>query len=179
MLNFNEWLKEEEFKLFEEIYTKESVIDVLKGAVGAGRGLFKAGHGFMTMGDEALAKMVGDGTKGRLKKGWSDFSGGLKDMFVGTSKQKQKLTIQPADDAQHTQTKTVEKPTAATKTVEKPTPSETWEDVAKKYNSATSEKERRAIQVRLAQIDPVKYQKALERAYKLKLRQHAMRKVTT
>lgn len=190
MLNFNDWLIEEEFKLWEEVYTKESILDILKGAYGTGKGLLRAGHGFMTVGDEALAKMVGDGTKGRMTQGWKDLGGGLKDVFIGGSPKPKHEPIvktiekpaQPvaAKNPEPIVRKNEKQPTIQTTTQD--STKETWEDLAKQYNAATSEKERRALQIRLAQTDPVKYQQALERAYKLKLRRHAMRsgqRVTT
>lgn len=186
MNNFSEWLKEEEFKLWEEIYN-ESLWDMLKGAGGAARGLLRAGHGFMTVGDEALAKMVGDGTKGRMTQGWKDLGGGLRDAVVGKPKKEPTQTPATAPESSFktasnpeikikSTTQTSSPATAQEKTSSPAGPAKTsWDDLVKKYNSTTSKEERRRIQVQLAQLDPIRYQQALENAYKLKLRKHAMR----
>jgi hypothetical protein len=187
MNNFLEWLKEEEFKLWEELHT-ESLLDVLKGAGGAARGLLRSGKGFMTVGDESLAKMMGDGTKGRMTQGMKDLGGGLRDAIIGSNNKKNttqslrpgavQTSATPKEVSSKIKIKSqTSQPATASKEVSPPAAQKqtSWDDLAKKYNSATSKEEKRRIQVQLAQSDPIKYQQALENAYKLKLRRHAMR----
>lgn len=86
-MEFREYLEKEtrlEFKLFESIHLEdqgwiadESVMDIVKGAGKVIKGAAQSGAGLMSMGDEAIARAMGDGTKGRFKGGWDGFSKGV------------------------------------------------------------------------------------------------------
>ena len=99
-MTFKDYLLKEEFdeqcRLFElcdsidpDWMMDESVWDMARGAWNTGVGAAKSVAGALTMGDEALARSMGQGTKGRFKRGWEGFKGGLKQTFVGAPKQPQ------------------------------------------------------------------------------------------
>jgi hypothetical protein len=92
-VQFREYLEEEtrlEFELFESIHLEdqdwiadESVMDILRGTGRVIKGVAQTGSGIMSMGDEALARAVGDGTKGRFKGGWDRFARGVGNIGSG------------------------------------------------------------------------------------------------
>lgn len=91
-MEFREYLEEQsrlELELFESIYQEdpgwidESVMDIVRGTGRVIKGVAQAGSGVMSMGDEALARAVGDGTKGRFKGGWSRFARGVGNIGSG------------------------------------------------------------------------------------------------
>lgn len=193
MKRFNEWLKEkQEFELWENAILDESFLDIIKGLANTGVGAFRTGSGFMTVGDEALAKLMGQGTKGRMKDGADEFKKGLRQMFIGLPKEKtkdpvkepiQQIQVQIPDPVKEPvpvkQTSTTEaqpKQKNISKQPEKQIEKEPdlWDMLIKKYKSAKTKQERRAIQIQLAKADPVKYQQALKRAEQLKLRSKAI-----
>jgi hypothetical protein len=107
-VEFREYLENElalELRLFEGIYqedpdwmsrTDESLLDIAKGVGGVIKGAVQSGSGLMSMGDEALARAVGDPTKGRMKGGWNRFAkgignigGGLRQAVVGSPSKSQ------------------------------------------------------------------------------------------
>lgn len=96
-MEFKEFVEKEELELFHEaIQLDESLLNVAKGIAGTGMGLLKAGSGAMTIGDEALAKMVGSGTKGRMTRGWKNLGGGLRDAIIGKPSQKPQQQTAPS-----------------------------------------------------------------------------------
>lgn len=92
-MQFREYLEEEtrlEFELFESIHLEdqdwiadESVMDILRGTGRVIKGVAQTGSGIMSMGDEALARAVGDGTKGRFRGGWDRFARGVGNIGSG------------------------------------------------------------------------------------------------
>ena len=85
-MEFREYLEREtrlEFELFKSIHldqgriADESVMDIVKGAGKVIKGVAQSGAGIMSMGDEAIARAMGDGTKGRFRGGWDRFSRGV------------------------------------------------------------------------------------------------------
>lgn len=92
-MQFKEYLEEEkrlELELLESIYREdpnwiadESVMDIVKGAGRVIKGVAQTGAGFMSMGDEAIARAMGDGTKGRFKGGWDRLSKGIGNIGSG------------------------------------------------------------------------------------------------
>lgn len=91
-MEFKQYLENElnaELDLFEQIYQEdpdwigESLFDIARGAGNIVRGAAQSGAGLMSIGDEALAKMMGDGTKGRMKGGWSGLARGVGNMGKG------------------------------------------------------------------------------------------------
>lgn len=188
---FNKWLKEEEFDLFNEYLLNDSLKGIAQGVLGAGRGVLGAGKaafrtldGAMTVGDELLSKMVGQGTKGRMRSGLNNFAGGVRDFVVGP-----KPSVKPTDQ-QPKQTKTNQVQTAQplqqqpqtsqTKSVSPnvgfmpPYFANTWDELAQSYKVAKTRQEKDAIQKKLAILDPIKYQQALKKAEKMRLRSSAM-----
>jgi hypothetical protein len=70
----------------------ETLLDIVKGAGRVAKGAVQSGVGIMSMGDEALSRLVGDPTTGRMKSGWDRFArgagnvaGGVKQALVGGS----------------------------------------------------------------------------------------------
>lgn len=195
MKRFNEWLKEkQEFELWENAFLDESFLDIIKGLANTGVGAFRTGSGFMTVGDEALAKLMGQGTKGRMKDGADEFKKGLRQMFIGLPKEKAKalepikepiqqiastpnpveepIKQTPTPEIQQKQKNSPTKQPQPEKQIEKEP--DLWDQLIKKYKAAKTKQERRAIQIQLAKADPVKYQQALKRAEQLKLRSKAI-----
>lgn len=92
-MEFREYLEKEtrlEFELFESVHLEdqdwiadESVMDIVRGAGRVIKGVAQTGSGIMSMGDEALARAVGDGTKGRFKGGWDRFARGVGNIGSG------------------------------------------------------------------------------------------------
>ena len=79
-MNFREFLEEQE-------NIDESLWDVAKGTWGVAKGVANAAAGAMTMGDEAIAKMVGDGARWpRMRRGREQFGRGMRQIFVGEPK---------------------------------------------------------------------------------------------
>jgi len=86
-VEFREYLENEtrlEFELFESIHLEdqgwiadESVMDIVKGTGRVIKGVAQSGAGLMSMGDEAIARAMGDGTRGRFKGGWDRFARGV------------------------------------------------------------------------------------------------------
>ena len=83
-MEFREYLEREtrlEFELFKSIHldqgriADESVMDIVKGAGKVIKGVAQSGAGIMSMGDEAIARAMGDGTKGRFRAVGTDFLG--------------------------------------------------------------------------------------------------------
>lgn len=95
-MQFREYLEEEkrlEFELFESIYlddqgwiADESVMDILRGTGRVIKGVAQSGSGIMSMGDEAIARAMGDGTKGRFKGGWDRFAQGVGNIGSGVKR---------------------------------------------------------------------------------------------
>jgi hypothetical protein len=102
-VQFREYLEEEkrlELELLESIYQEdpgwiadESVMDILRGTGRVIKGVAQTGSGIMSMGDEALSRAVGDGTKGRFKGGWDRFARGVGNIGSGV---KQAVVGDPA-----------------------------------------------------------------------------------
>jgi hypothetical protein len=91
-VEFKQYLENEnasELDLFEQIYQEdpdwigESLFDIARGAGNFIKGAAQSGAGMMSIGDEALARMMGDGTKGRMKRGWDGLSTGVGNMGKG------------------------------------------------------------------------------------------------
>jgi hypothetical protein len=112
-VEFREHLENEtrlEQELFEQIYQEdpdwigESVLDILKGAGRVVKGAAQSGSGLLSMGDEAVARMVGDGTKGRFKGGWDRLSRGVGNIGSGVRQalvgEPRKPSPQPQPQAQ-------------------------------------------------------------------------------
>lgn len=194
MKKFSEWSKQkEEFELWEELKIDESILDVLKGVAGTGSGVLKTGAGIMTMGDEALAKIVGQGTKGRMKSGYDQFKKGIRQALIGMPKEKDTHHVEIPQEQKPLKTpdmvspehspeqkpkiQTIQKQATAKQkepTKQSEMPSDVWEELVNKYKSATTREQRREIQMQMAKADPVRYQKAVERAKQLKLRSKAI-----
>lgn len=155
-MEFKEYLQESEYLAWER-YDENRLLDILKGSYDIVKGAAQTGAGVMTVGDEALAKIVGDGQKGRMKRGFQGIKkgilgagGGLKKIVVGGEKNKK--------------TKKQLNPTATTKTVQKSTSSPLWQKLVSQYATAKTQKEKREIQSKMAQVDPVVYQQTLKAA---------------
>lgn len=74
-----------EFREFFEEQEKmdESLLGLAKSGWGIAKGIGNTYAGAMTMGDEALAKMVGQGSKGRFGRGSGQFKRGIRQIFIG------------------------------------------------------------------------------------------------
>jgi hypothetical protein len=68
-MNFREYLEEQE-KIDESLW-------------GLAKGGWNTFAGAMTMGDEVLSRIVGDGTEGRFRNGGKQFVRGVRQIFVG------------------------------------------------------------------------------------------------
>lgn len=80
-MDFSDFLLEEEqLDLLSEALVDEGLWDV-------GAGLLQSAGGALTVGDEALAKMVGQGRKGRMSQGFGNLAGGLRRALVGRPQQ--------------------------------------------------------------------------------------------
>lgn len=92
-MEFREYIEKEnrlEFELFESVHLEnpdwiadESVMDIVRGAGRVIKGAAQTGAGIMSMGDEAIARAMGDGTKGRFKGGWDRFARGVGNIGSG------------------------------------------------------------------------------------------------
>lgn len=107
-----------EFREFFEEQEKmdESLLGLAKGGLGIAKGLGNTFAGAMTMGDEALAKMMGQGTKGRFARGSGRFGRGVRQIFVGDppkTEPQQNAAEAPAQETQP-QRKATETPTQET-----------------------------------------------------------------
>lgn len=100
-MEFKEYLLKEEFdeqcRLFEQCdainhdwMMDESLWDIAKGGWNTAKGLARAGAGAMTLGDEAIAKSMGQGTKGRMGRGWGNIAGGIRQAFLGSPNKSRK-----------------------------------------------------------------------------------------
>lgn len=94
-----------EFREFLEKQEKmdESLLGLAKGGLGIAKGLGNTFAGAMTMGDETLAKMMGQGTRGRFARGSSRFGKGVQQIFVGDppkTEPQQKAAEAPAQENQ-------------------------------------------------------------------------------
>lgn len=80
-----------EFREFfeEQERIDESLLGLAKGAWGITKGVANTAAGAMTMGDEAIAKIMGQGTKGRFSRGSDRFSRGVRQIFVGDPPKKE------------------------------------------------------------------------------------------
>jgi len=78
---------------FSEFLLEEEQLDLLSGALldeglwDIGAGLLQSAGGALTVGDEALAKMVGQGRKGRMSSGFGNLTGGIRRALVGRPQQ--------------------------------------------------------------------------------------------
>jgi hypothetical protein len=184
-MKFKDWLKEEEFNVFEEYLLNDSLKDIAKGVYAAGKGAFNVGKGvFKTasgislIGDEAIAKMMGDGRKGRIKSGFGTLKSGLQDIFVGSAKKPEQISKQQAQQpTRQQQPRQVQQPKQQSQQqVQQPKqqsqqqvqqPSQrviSWNELAKAYKNAKTREEKENIQKQLAIVDPFKYHKALRAA---------------
>lgn len=75
---------------FREFFREQERMD--ESLWGVAKGLGNTFAGAMTMGDEALAKLMGDGTRGRFARGSGRFGRGIRQVFIGepTAKPQQK-----------------------------------------------------------------------------------------
>jgi len=100
-MEFKEYILKQEFdeqcRLFEQCdainhdwMMDESLWDMAKGAWNTAAGVARAGAGAMTIGDEAIAKAMGQGTKGRMGRGWGNLAGGVRQTFVGSPNKSRK-----------------------------------------------------------------------------------------
>lgn len=72
-------------------------LDLLgEGIWDVGAGLLRSADGAATVGDEALAKLVGQGQRGRMRRGLSDFAGGLRRAVLGQKAPQKKTRQNPA-----------------------------------------------------------------------------------
>ena len=62
----------------------ETVLDILKGTGNLIKGTAQTGAGLLSVGDEALAKAMGQGTKGRMTGGFRQIGTGLGNIGYGT-----------------------------------------------------------------------------------------------
>lgn len=82
-----------EFREFLENQEKnESLMGIAKAGWNLAAGGAKALDGLAGMGDEAISKFVGDGTKGRMGREMSRFTGGLRQAFSGGGTKPQSKT---------------------------------------------------------------------------------------
>lgn len=162
-----------EFLLKSEAIENESLLDIAKGS-------WNTFAGGMTVGDELLAKMMGDGTKGRMSGGFKQLGKGLKQITVGDSPKKEPepktQTIQPQPTArkirkirkqpQRTQTN----PVPFLKELErieknkeriKQQP-EAWVRLVQMYKVAKTAEERKEIRRKMQLVSPSLYQQAVE-----------------
>lgn len=132
-MDFSEFLLEEEqLDLLSEALFDEGLWDI-------GAGLMQSAGGALTVGDEALAKMMGQGRKGRMSRGAGNLVGGLRRALVGRP---QPPTPQrnPADEIEAV--------------------AKEFERLKKAYKQAESMKDRnlmRQIRGRMYRVDPAAY----------------------
>lgn len=75
-MDFREFLKKQEG-------LDESILGIAKHGWGAIKGVGNAAAGAMTMGDEGIARAMGQGERGRFGAGWDQFRKGVGQVFVG------------------------------------------------------------------------------------------------
>jgi hypothetical protein len=142
-MNFSDFFHEEEqIDLLSEALLDEGLWDI-------GAGLARSAAGALTVGDEALAKAVGQGTKGRMSRGASDFVGGLHRAVFGRPQQA------APDQTQRTSAAEIE---AVAKEFER---------LKKAYKQAESLKDRnlmRRIRARMYSVDPAAYAELVARS---------------
>jgi hypothetical protein len=80
-----------EFREFLE--TQEKMDESLWGLAKGGWNTFA---GAMTMGDEAIAKFVGDGTRGRFRRGGKQFARGVRQILIGDPPKEEPARQDPA-----------------------------------------------------------------------------------
>lgn len=154
-----------EFREFFEKQQKqdESLKGIATNALNVLVGAARTGAGAMTIGDEALAKLVGQGTKGRMTSGVNQFKRGLKQVFIGDPKDTQLKAPQPVEpqpqlppqNSKPQEKKPEPRPIAKTKKVK--TKEEKWNELAKKLKEAKTLREREEIQKQMGLLDPIKY----------------------
>ena len=198
-MEFRDYLENEkrlEQELFEQIYQNdpdwivESVLDILKGAGKVIKGTAQSGSGLLSMGDETIARMVGDGTKGRFKGGLDRIARGLGNIGSGV---RQALVGEPNKPAQQAQIAPQQAPQAQAAPQTAPQPRQhvqpqaapqqpqkkeplkfkikrnerlksDLEGLVKQYRSATSKGERNRILATIALKHPGWYQEKLKDA---------------
>lgn len=133
-MNFSEFLREEdELDLLSEALVDEGLWDI-------GAGMLQSAGGALTVGDEALAKMVGQGQKGRMGRGASDFAGGIRRAVFGRPQQQAVPQTSSAEEIQAV--------------------AKEFERLKKAYKQAESMKDRnlmRQIRARMYRVDPAAY----------------------
>jgi len=155
-VQFREYLEEEkrlELEIFESIYQEdpgwiadESVMDILRGTGRAIKGVAQAGSGFMSMGDEAIAKAMGDGTKGRFKGGWDRFARGMGNIGSGV---KQAVVGSPASAPATSKASVAQNPEAS-KVASTPAPA-----VSKAPTPAPAVQKKRPLELKLAKQEKI------------------------
>ena len=194
-MRFKEFIFKEECDLFErcdqinnEWLYDESLFDILKGGYNVLKGSARAGAGAMTVGDEILSKMVGQGQQGRLSRGLSGIKTGgwevlhgLRQAVVGSPRNATVSDIRPdkkeilstpekrVEEPNIEKPKvSVERPVERSKVVEKPKkPSKDslgWAELVDQYKSARDRGEKNRIQAVMAIRYPRRYKVALEKA---------------
>jgi hypothetical protein len=167
-MEFKQYLEESEYLIWEQC-NENRLLDILKGSFDIVKGAAQTGAGIMTVGDEALAKMVGDGQKGRMRKGFQGITkgvgsaaGGVKKIVVGDKniKPQAALVKQTTPAKQATQVTSIKQ--AAPKSPKKPNP--LWQKLVAQYAAAKTQEEKRKLQSQLAQADPAAYQQSLKAA---------------
>jgi hypothetical protein len=152
---------------FREFLEKQECNESLKGVVKSGwnaiKGVAKAGSGLMTIGDEAIAKAVGQGTKGRMTRGLSQFKTGVRQLLVDDKPKIKSEPTKSKPDPEPTKSKpdlTKPKPEKSQKTkpIEPKSKKEIeWERLTDLHRRAKTSTEKKDIQRRMASADPDRY----------------------
>lgn len=173
-----------DFRQFFEEQEKvdESLLGLAKSGWNIAKGVANTGGGLMTVGDEALAKLVGQGTKGRMGMGARQLGRGLSQLFVGNPDEIRSAPTQPAkpQPAGKSDPKPAHKPAPETKPAPpetkppetKPAPasaqktgdefgmpvaSPRWKILRQKHREAKTIEEKKAIEMQMAMADPAMY----------------------
>lgn len=208
-MEFKEYLLKEEFdeqcRLFEQCdainhdwMMDESLWDIAKGGWNAAKGLARAGAGAMTLGDEAIAKSMGQGTKGRMGRGWGNLAGGIRQAFLGSPNKSRKEDdgsvvvggekFSPEEMKQwrdaRSQLKRPERPAQPAQAPQsaqaQATPQQEprkrskesleWEQLMNQYRASKDRGEKNRIQAVMAMKHPRRYKVALDRAREMQAR---------
>lgn len=168
-----------EFLLKSEAIENESILSMAKG----GWNTFAGG---MTVADELLAKTMGDGTKGRMRGGFSQLGRGLRQITIGdppkqTKQQNPEIQIPQQTSIRRTQ---IPQKQAPVKQTHRPNTSpvpflkelersekakervkqqpEAWVKLVQMYKVAKTAEERKEIRRRMRLVSPSLYQQAVE-----------------
>jgi hypothetical protein len=170
LMDFKEFVRKEEMD--------ESIRGIAQSLWGITKGIANTFDGAMTIGDEFIAKAVGQGTKGRMTGGVKRLGRGLKQIVwadpnakdpeperrpakPATQQPVAKQKPSPTPNRQEQQPQNSQQPKASPTTQGEPTPNEKWQKLAAAYdrasNNGSSEASKKYIQFLMSQADPEYY----------------------